>query len=190
MLRLGATTWWESFPADEGAISPGSLCYGSSGAPTYFLAAEVLGVKPSTPGGGIVIQPRVGDLDWASGKVKTISGFVEVEWRFEDGVFRIDIEAPEGFIVALPVGGFAYPVVDEIDLTPETPERRARRTYGWGNTIWRDGTEHDPYLDWIASQETEPAPNYKSRERCSAEQSYIWIRESVSTHVRYEVREG
>ncbi len=91
MLRLGATTWWQSFP-DAG----GALCCGSSGAPTCFLAAEILGVKPSVAGGGSVIQPRVGDLQWASGRIKTAAGFVEVGWRFEEGAFRIDIEAPEG----------------------------------------------------------------------------------------------
>ena len=190
MLRRGATTWWESFPSDDVPTCPDSLCSGSSGAPTYFLPAEVLGVKPSTAGGGVTIQPRVGDLSWASGTIKTVSGLAEVEWRIEDGVFRIDVEAPEGFIVGLPVGGFVNPVVDEIDLTPETPERRARRTYGWGTTIWRDGVERDSYIDWLATQESEPPPSYKPTQRCSTDQSYIWVRESVSTHVRYEIREG
>ena len=186
MLRRGATTWWERF-ADEGDEC--GLCCGSAGVPTYFLPAEVLGVKPSTPGGGIVVQPRVGGLQWASGRIRTAAGFVEVEWRFENGVFRIDIEAPEGFIVAVPIDGFSNPVIDEIDLTPETPERRARRTYGWGNTIWRNGSERDPYLDWLSSQEAEPPAQYTPRSRCSAHQSYVWIRESISTHVRYEVHE-
>lgn len=158
--------------------------------PTWFLPAEVLGVKPSLPGAGVVIQPRVGDLAWAKGTIKTIAGFANVEWHREEGLLRIDIEAPAGFMVAVPVGDFTNPVIDEIDLTPETPERRARQTYGWGHTVWRDGEEHDPYLDWLATQESQPPAQYQRRQRLSGDQSYIWIRESVSIHVRYEVREG
>lgn len=186
MLRRGATTWWERFADSDDEFG---LCCGSAGVPTYFLPAEVLGVKPGAPGSGSVIQPRVGNLRWASGRIKTPAGFVEVDWRLEDGVFGIDINAPEGFVVALPIDGFSNPVIDEIDLTPETPERRARRTYGWGNTIWRNGGERDPYLDWLTSQEAEPPAQYTPQRRCSAQGSYVWIRQSISTHVRYEVRE-
>lgn len=189
MLRRGATTWWASFPPKDDEISEDELCCGASGAPTYFLPAEILGVKPGLPGSGVAIQPRVGDLDWAKGHIKTIGGYADVEWRNEEGVFTIDIEAPAGFMVALPTSGLTNPMIDEIDLTPETPERRARKTYGWGHTIWRDGKEHDPYLDWLATQEAEPPTDYERRERCSAGESYIWVRESISTHVRYEVRD-
>jgi hypothetical protein len=183
MLGCGATTWC----AETGE---GDLCRGASGAPTYFLPAEILGVKPGIPGSDVVIQPRVGDLAWAKGHIKTVSGFVDVEWHSETDLFRIDIESQPGFIVALPVGAFTNPTIDEIDLTPETPERRARRTYGWGTTIWRDGQEHDPYLDWLATQEARPPDGHEPKQRCSTDQLYIWVRESVSTHVRYEVREG
>lgn len=190
MLQRGATTWWASLPIDDDEISEDELCCGSSGAPTYFLPAEVLGVKPSTAGGAVVIQPRVGDLRWAKGHIKTMAGYVDVEWSTEDGVFRIDIEAPLGFIIALPTSGFTDPVIDEFDLTPETPERRARKTYGWGSTIWRAGEEHDPYLDWLATQDARPPDSYDAKQRCSAEECYVWVRESVSNHVRYEVHDG
>lgn len=186
-LDLIRSDWGQML--DRGS-SPDGLCHGSSGTPTYFLPAEVLGIKPSTPGGGVVIQPRVGDLAWAKGHIKTIAGFVDVEWRSEDGLYCIDIEAPAGFIVALPVSGFENPIIDEIDLSPETPERRARRTYGWGTTIWLAGEEHDPYLDWLATQGTRPPDHYARKQRCSGEECYIWVRESVSNHVRYEVRQG
>ena len=189
MLRLGAMTFWESF-STNGTVPDGSLCCGASCAPTYFLSAEILGVKPSMPGGAVVIQPRTGGLTNAQGRVKTASGFVDVQWHVEPGRFVLEIEAPTGFITAIPVDGFTKPVVDEVDLTPETPERRARRTYGWGNTIWRDGGERDPYVDWLTTQEADPPTNYIPRDRCSGGGSYIWVRESVSTHVRYEVHEG
>ena len=203
MLQRGATTWWATFPVNDDEISDEAICSGSSAAPTYFLPAEVLGVKPSTASGAVVIQPRVGDLDWAKGHIKTIAGDVDVEWHNnpcvsgfersgnpETPCFTIDIEAPPGFIVALPTSGFTDPVIDEIDLTPETPERRARKNYGWGTTIWRGDAEHDPYLDWLASQSTEPPASYTHRDRCAMNGSYVWVRESVSNHVRYEIRQG
>lgn len=193
MLARGATTWWETFdPAwPEGVVSPGSLCHGPSGAPTSFLPAEVLGVKPSMPESTVlVIRPMTGDLEWAKGRVKLVCDSVEVEWRFEEGRFRIDIDAPGGFIAALPIGRFTSPVIEEIDLSPETPERRARETYGWGHVIWRDGEQRDPYLDWLHEQE-EPVPEfYSTPRRCTLENDRIWVRESVLTHVRYVISEG
>jgi alpha-L-rhamnosidase len=193
MLERGATTWWETFdPAwAAGAVSPDSLCHGPSGAPTVFLPSEVLGVKPSLPESTVVvIRPMTGHLEWARGRVKLVRDYVEVEWRFEDGRFRIDIDAPGGFIVALPVGGFTSPVIEEIDLSPETPERRARETYGWGHVIWRDGEQRDPYIDWLHEQE-EPVPeSYFTPQRCAIESDRVWVRESVFTHVRYVISEG
>lgn len=192
MLRRGATTWWETFdPAwPDGAVCPDSLCHAWSGAPTYFLPAEVLGVKPSMPGSPVaIVQPRVGDLQWAKGCVATHKGPVTVEWHAEEGGFTVEISAPEGFIAALPVTGFENPQVEEIDLGPETPESRARRTYGWGNVIWRNGQERDPYLDWLRAQEEEPPRDYESRERCSLRDGYIWVGECIHSHVRYEIRE-
>ncbi len=157
----------------------------------YFLIADALGVRPSMPGSPIVVvQPRPGDLAWARGTVRTQKGPVQVEWRSEVDSFEIDIEAPYGFIAALPIGRFKNPIVDEIDTSPETPERRAQRTYGWGSTIWRDSEEHDPYLDWLEGQEAEPTPDYVRRLRCSREADYLWVRECSLTQVRYVVRES
>lgn len=191
MLQCGTTAWWDAFDPASGAASPTSRCYAASGAPTYFLLAEVLGIKPSTPQSPVVIiQPHTGDLEWAKGGFSTHPGFLEVEWRHTKDAFQIDINGPDGFIVALPVAGFKRPIIEEHDLNPETPERRARKTYGWGNVIWRDGEEHDPYVDWLKTQEEEPPEYYEPRARCQADDDYIWVRESVSTHVRYIVREG
>jgi len=160
-------------------------------AATYFLPAEILGVRPSMPESGVVvIQPRPSDLQWAKGHIKTHSSTVDVEWTFEPGLFRLDINAPEGFIVALPVRGFRNPRIDEIDLDPDTPERRARKTYGWSDTIWREGEEHDPYMDWLKTQESEPPAHYQRKKRVSTEEQYVWVTESAVTHVRYEIREG
>lgn len=191
MLARGATTWWEEFESTwpEGQVCPGSLCHGGSCAPTFFLPAQILGVRPSTAGSDVsIVQPRLGDVDWAKGHIQTHSGYVDVEWRREDGAITIDIDAPGGYIAGLPVEGLRNPQVEEHDLSPETPERRARRTYGWGNVIWRDGGEHDPYLDWLRTQEADPPEDYDFHSRCCAEDDYIWVRESRLTHARYVVR--
>jgi alpha-L-rhamnosidase len=193
MLDRGASTWWETFDPnwEDGKICPDSLCHAWSSAPTYFLPAEILGVRPSMPDSDVMlIQPRVGDLSWAKGTITFNKQRVEVEWRSEPGHFQIDIEAPSGFIAGLPVGLFEDPVVEEIDLSPETPERRARKTYGWGNVVWKSGEEHDPYLDWLKMQEAEPPEAYKKKTRCSTSDGYLWIREGACTHVRYDIHES
>ncbi len=193
MLQRGATTWWETFDPGwpEGAVSPDGLCRGSSGAPTWFLPAEVLGVKPSMPESSVVVvQPRVGDLEWAKGRIAVHGQVVEVEWRREPDSFTMNINAPEGFIAALPVRGFTNPRIEELDMSPDTPDRRARKTYGWGNVIWHSGEEHDPYLDWLYSQDEEPPEHYVSRSRCSYEGDYIWVRECIYTQVRYQITES
>ncbi len=77
MLRRGATTWWETFDSSwtGEAICSESLCHGWSGAPTYFLPAEILGVKPSMPESGVVlVQPRPVGLAWAKGCIRTHRG--------------------------------------------------------------------------------------------------------------------
>ncbi len=103
--------------------------YGEAGgriAPAYRLPADILGIRPSIPESAVVIvQPRVGDLEWATGRIKTHCASVGVEWHFEPGRLTIQIEAPEGFILGLPIDRFRNPAVDEIDLSPDTPEKRA-----------------------------------------------------------------
>jgi len=192
MLERGATVWWETFDPNwpEGQLCPDSLCHAWSGAPTYFLPAEMLGVKPlSSDSDSVAIQPRVGDLQWAKGSIVTKGGRVDVEWIVENGAFSIEIDAPCGFTVGLPVKGMRSPKIEEIDLSPETPTRRVRKTYGWDNVIWRNGHERDPYVEWLRRQETDPPEDYISPNRCSAGDDYIWVRSGKTTHVRYVVCE-
>ncbi|NLN75757.1 MAG: hypothetical protein GX139_05565 [Armatimonadetes bacterium] len=183
--QTGAHSWWSTSLSED---DPG---IGADCLPVYFLSAEILGVKPALPGKGeVIIQPRPGSLQWAKGSVETIVGKVDVVWRMEDGVFSIEVEYLGDFSVALPIHRFEKPLIDEIDLTPETPARRARKTYGWGTTIWRDNTERDPYLDWLQTQESRPPADYQQQTRCDQRSSYIWVRNPISNHVRYEIREG
>lgn len=192
MLNNGASTWHESVDLDSLPNNrfEGSFCSAGSGIPTYFLPAEILGVKPqSISSDTIVVRPSIGDIEWARGKIRVREKYIGVNWHFCDGQFVIDIDSEAGFIVALPIKNFEDPVIDEIDLCDETPEKKARKTYGWGTTIWRDGKEHDPYADWLVSQGSDIPLNYKYSTRCSIKDGYIWVLDNIPSRVRYIVYE-
>jgi len=155
-----------------------------------FLASEVLGIKPYFAHPlSVTIQPRLGGLEWARGGFTLPAMQLQVEWKRNEDEFSLEIDASSGCVVAIPVSGFRSPVIHEIDLTPETPERRARKTYGWGDVIWRAGGERDPYLDWLDAQDSEPPKHYQPKSRCDIGGGYVWVREMVSNHVRYVVHE-
>ncbi|MDH7602784.1 MAG: hypothetical protein QHI38_11620, partial [Armatimonadota bacterium] len=189
--RLGRQVSEELHPMAD--ITASDLIDARNGDPSvvYVLSAIVLGVRPSMPESDVVIvQPKPDKLLWAKGRLAIRETYAEVAWNVSENCFVVEINAPGGFILGLPVLGFKNPVVDEIDLTPETPERRARRTYGWGTAIWRDGEERDPYLDWLKAQDEEPPAHYKPQPRCVMESGYLWIRKGASHKVRYEVTES
>lgn len=180
-LDLIRTRW-----ANDSAVGTTGRC----AAPVWFLPAEILGIKPSTPhSASVVIQPKTGDLEWARGGYDLPTSHVYVDWMRTEGGLTIEIDAPDRFALLIPTNGFRNPTIHEIDLTPETPERRARKTYGWGDTIWRDGRERDPYLDWLQTQEAEPPGSYNPKSRCDLQNGGILVREPISDHVRYIVEE-
>jgi hypothetical protein len=101
MIRRGATTFWEHFglswPRDLQPDRGLSLCHGWSAAPTYALPAHVLGVRPLEPGfAKALIAPHPADLSWASGKVPTPHGSLEVSWQRAAGQFRLQVNVPAG----------------------------------------------------------------------------------------------
>lgn len=101
MIELGHGTFFDNFSLDwaRGAQvdRQTSLCHGWAAGPVYSLPAHVLGVRPSRPGfATCVIEPCPGDLAWASGKVPTPLGPVEVSWQRTDERFRIDVQVPQG----------------------------------------------------------------------------------------------
>ena len=81
MLDKGATTAWEIFPgfAPMKGWWTRSWCQGWSAYPAYLLSAYVLGVRPLTPGyAHTLIEPQLGDLQWAEGRVPTPHGVISV----------------------------------------------------------------------------------------------------------------
>lgn len=96
MLRLGATSCWETFLGFEKNRLTRSHCHGWSAAPGYFLSRAILGVRPTRPGfEEFVVEPHTCGLWWAKGQVPTPHGIIYVEWEFHDGELEVQVEAPE-----------------------------------------------------------------------------------------------
>lgn len=99
MIDRGATTIWEGWEGiDESGAAHDSLNHYSKGAVIRFLHTHTLGLKQA-PGSvaweSIVIEPVPGPtLTWARGSHESPQGTVRVEWRIEDGEFKICADLP------------------------------------------------------------------------------------------------
>lgn len=120
MLDRGATTCWETFPGHEpeGRWTR-SHCHAWSAAPTYFLSAYQLGVRPLEAGfQRTLIAPEPAGLRWARGRVPTPNGIIAVDWQQEaDGCFTLTAHLPPEVsaqvrLPLLPDGRTAYARVD------------------------------------------------------------------------------
>jgi len=106
MLAQGATSMWEGYDpkwpkvdfhrhlnADDAEGYFVSLCHGWSAGPTNFLTERVLGVRSTGAGfSSCVIQPDLGDLQFAEGVVPTPHGDIKV--RAETN--RVTCDIPRG----------------------------------------------------------------------------------------------
>ena len=73
LLERCPTTWSETWYG-------GTICHGWSSTPTRDLMTRVLGVTPAAPGFATVnVEPSLGDLQWAAGRVPTPHGLVAIE---------------------------------------------------------------------------------------------------------------
>ncbi len=124
MLDLGATTFWEDLNYEDGlkaaridSIVPvgafdihassgdycykghrHSFCHGWASGPTPWLSRHVLGVRPVKPGfDEVVVEPNLGNLEWAEGSVPTPKGIIKVRHiRGADGKIATDLQLPDG----------------------------------------------------------------------------------------------
>jgi len=91
-------TFWETLNQDGrpalGLVT--SLCHGWAAGPTAELSKYVLGATPSVPGWReFTVAPQTLGLRSAAGKVPTLHGAIEIEWRFdEDDLLTMSVEAP------------------------------------------------------------------------------------------------
>ncbi len=94
MVKMHCTTCVESEAYAR------SECHAWGALILYELPSITLGVRPAAPGyKKVQIAPVAGYLTNASGVVKTPVGNIRVSWKIEDGVFKIDYEAPRNIEV-------------------------------------------------------------------------------------------
>ncbi len=74
-----------------------SECHGWGATVLYEFAALDLGVRVNEPEKIIEISPYTAEHDRAKGVVVINGGTVSVSWYKENGNFKIDIEAPQGY---------------------------------------------------------------------------------------------
>jgi hypothetical protein len=74
-----------------------SDCHAWGAHPLYHYFASILGIRPSGLGAtDFSIEPELGPLQWASGKLVTPKGFIEAEFRREGKGLRARIVMPAG----------------------------------------------------------------------------------------------
>jgi alpha-L-rhamnosidase len=96
MIDQGATTFWEMWSVKTGRLTR-SHCHGWSAAPTFFLATEILGVRPLKPGfAECTVTPRLGGLDFVRGAVPTPRGPIRVSCERKGSRVKTTIELPKG----------------------------------------------------------------------------------------------
>ncbi|MBB6634613.1 alpha-L-rhamnosidase C-terminal domain-containing protein [Cohnella thailandensis] len=101
MAKDNLTTWMED------TVSQRSDAHAWGSVPVYEYLAETLGVLPIAPGyGEIEIQPRIGRLHQAQGRVMTSHGPVDIHWHLEGERFHLSAKWPEQVpcVIRLPNG--------------------------------------------------------------------------------------
>jgi len=111
MVDRGATTIWEEW---EGIDAEGkaheSLNHYSKGAVVRFLHTHVLGLRQDEGSVGwsraLIAPVPGGGVTSARGHHEAPRGRIDVAWRIEEGIFRLDVALPEGVTarVVLPSG--------------------------------------------------------------------------------------
>jgi alpha-L-rhamnosidase len=95
-IRKGATSLTEKW--DAGVDSFGSQNHFMSGQINEWFFHDLLGIGVEADGAGFrksIIKPMpVGDLKWAKGSYKTISGTISVEWKRENETFELKLSIP------------------------------------------------------------------------------------------------
>jgi len=106
MLRLGLT----STPENPEPTRSDSHAWAAH--PNYGLLATVLGVRPASAGfRTVLVEPALGPLRWAHGRVPTPAGDVEVRVDRGDGrATKVFVRLPAGTTGELVLSGSHYPL--------------------------------------------------------------------------------
>ena len=87
MIRNGCSTCVEAEHFSR------SECHAWGALALYELPSVILGVRPLAPGyEKILVQPHPGTLTSASGRVPTLWGELQVDWKIQDGQIQLHID--------------------------------------------------------------------------------------------------
>lgn len=74
------------------------------GTPTYQLPSKVLGIYPAEPGMTVIsVNPMLGDLEWAEGRIPTPLGMIEVSVNRNGDRMDVQVRVPDGIQIATEV---------------------------------------------------------------------------------------
>jgi alpha-L-rhamnosidase len=121
-----AGTLSESF-IDESGQRPSESCHNYGVIPAYYLSSYVLGVRCEKPIElkEIVIEPRLGDLQFAEGTVVTMYGAVKIKWNVSasGNVVNFNFTLPEGVKAVLKLPSNKFHLASSKQVTSTTRGR-------------------------------------------------------------------
>ncbi len=95
MVESGTTITWEAWDQKYKPNQDWNHAWGA--APANLFPRYIIGVEAVSPGWkNARIRPHTGGLAFAKGKVPTPKGAVFVEWKNDDGGFKISVKLPAG----------------------------------------------------------------------------------------------
>ena len=90
-IEMGLTTWAEISEIDNAR----SDCHAWGSSPNIEFFRTVLGIGTEAPGfKKVKIEPHLGDLKNAKGKMPHPDGFISTDYKFENGKWKIEIQLP------------------------------------------------------------------------------------------------
>lgn len=108
MLDRGQPTLWENYCTGLHGLE--SQCHGWASSPLVYFSEELLGVRypdPQQPG-KISIRPTSATLRSCAGIYPHACGNVQISWKVEEDLFRLEIYAPEDVDILDAGGGGAF----------------------------------------------------------------------------------
>ncbi len=106
-IALGLTTWAE----DSDVNTARSDCHGWGSSPNIELYRTVLGIRPGAPGFAEVrIEPHLGKLRKAGGKIPHAQGAIAVEYELRQGKWKIEVRLPRNLAGTFIWKGRPYPL--------------------------------------------------------------------------------
>ncbi|HET7689811.1 MAG TPA: family 78 glycoside hydrolase catalytic domain [Nocardioidaceae bacterium] len=127
-VTMGATTVWERWDSmlPDGTINPGEMTsfnHYALGAVADWMHRTIGGLAALEPGyGRVLVAPQPGGgITWATTRLETPRGPVEVRWRQDDGGLQVHTSLPEGV-----TGVLRLPGLPDAELASGTHEHSTR----------------------------------------------------------------